>query len=530
MKSCCEEMQKQLSDTKAKTAGLLNETAELKSRGRTLEMKAVVVDAFLKKFQLTSKEINVLVGGVVGEELFTVLHRVRSIHEDCKILLRTSQQRVGLEIMEKMAMHLEEGYEKLYHWTQSQCRTMTNDLPYSSATLRQALQELKQRPILYKYCVDEYVLARRSALVQGFIDALTRGSNNGRPIELVSHDPVRYVGDMMGWLHQAIATEKDHISGLFSEDEREWVAGLLASITEGAGRPLRMRVEQVLLSTSDPVTAYQMVNIVRYYIGVFQMLLGESAPLMSTIRDLAELQNKLFFNTLTVHTSKLLEEVELPDVKLSPPKKLIEMLSILQRVLSSRDISVSSLDDHKQSLKQIIMTCIDPMIQYCNESASSLSTTNMAVYLINCLYLIYSTITLFEFTELALEKLNGQIQAHMDTLVTEQASYMLANVSLSDSYSILQDGSPLTDDIISKMKEEVNGKLSQFFSAPDSFYLPQLTLLVRGKFKEETQQRSIELFLSAYQQIYDGVCAKLGEDNTMIVLQHSPNQARALVT
>ena len=62
------------------------------------------------------------------------------------------------------------------------------------------------------------------------------------------------------------------------------------------------------------------------------------------------------------------------------------------------------------------------------------------------------------------------------TLVTEQASYMLVNVSLSDSYSILQDGSLLTDDLISKMKEEVNGKLSQFFSAPDSFYLPQLTL------------------------------------------------------
>jgi len=32
-----------------------------------------------------------------------------------------------------------------------------------------------------------------------------------RPIELHSHDPLRYVGDMLAWLHQAAATEKEHL-------------------------------------------------------------------------------------------------------------------------------------------------------------------------------------------------------------------------------------------------------------------------------------------------------------------------------
>ena len=529
MRSCCQDMQNRLADTKAKTAGLLNETAELKARGRRLEMRGVVIDVFLKKLQLTPEEVGILAGGVVGEELFSVLHRVKSIHEDCKVLLRTSQQRIGLEIMEKMAMHLEEGYERLYHWTQSQCRTMTSDLPSSSPLLRKSLQELKSRPILYKYCVDEYVLARRSALVQGFIDALTKGNNGGRPIELVSHDPARYSGDMLGWLHQAIATEKDHISGLFAEDERDWVSNLLASITEGAGRPLKMRVEQVLLSTSDPVTSYQMVNVVRYYLGVFIILLGETAPLIGVMKELAELQTKLFFSSLTVQTSKLLEEIELPDSQLTPPRKLMEILSVLQRVLASRDISVASLDDHKTSLKQILQTCIDPMIHYCNESASTLTTMEMAVYLINCLYLVHSNVALYEFTELALEKLDGQIQAHLDTLITEQAAYLLGKIGLLDSYNTLQTGE-LTDDVLAPVNEQSKKLMTQFFSAPESSLLPQLALLTSSKFKADAHQRAIQLFLNAYRQVYDAIKGKIGEDKLSNVLPHSPEQVNDLIT
>ena len=52
--------------------------------------------------------------------------------------------------------------------------------------------------------------------MRGFIDALTRGGPGGnpRPIELHSHDPLRYLGDMLAWIHQAIASEKEHAHAL----------------------------------------------------------------------------------------------------------------------------------------------------------------------------------------------------------------------------------------------------------------------------------------------------------------------------
>lgn len=530
MRESCEEMQGKLASTKAKTAGLLNETAELKSRGHTLEMKEEIVTAFLKKFQLTNKEVGVLQAGSVGEELFTVLQRVKRIHEDCKILLRSSQQRVGLDIMEEMAIHLEEGYERLYHWSQSSCRSLTGDLPPSSPLLRRSLQELKDRPILYKYCVDEYILARRSALVQGFLNALTRGSGGGRPIELISHDPVRYVGDMLGWLHQAIATEKDHIQGLYVDCEKEWMSGLLSSITEGAGRPLRMRVEQVLVATKDPVHAYQMVNMVRYYTSVFQGLLGGMAPLMGTLVDLAELQSKMFFSILTVQASKLMEEVELPDTDLTAPTKLIESLSILQKVLSCRDLSVSTLEDHREDLKKILNTTIDPMIQYCNESASSLSSINMAIYIINCLYIVHSTVSLYEYTELALEKLNGQIQAHVEALADHQAGYLLNICGIAEAYDSVKNTGKISEETLEGLKTDAGNKLAQFLSSPDSSLLPQLGLMSSGRNRDEIRKKAFELFINAYEQVYNIVIEQSGKDKVSSILPHSPTQAKDLIT
>lgn len=55
-----------------------------------------------------------------------------------------------------------------------------------------------------KYLIIQVANMRHNALFRRFISALTRGGPGGlpRPIEVHAHDPLRYVGDMLGWLHQ----------------------------------------------------------------------------------------------------------------------------------------------------------------------------------------------------------------------------------------------------------------------------------------------------------------------------------------
>jgi hypothetical protein len=64
-----------------------------------------------------------------------------------------------------------------------------------------------------RYVLDEYYTSRRSILVRAFIDALTQGGLGGtpKPIEMHAHDPKRYVGDMLAWLHQTLPNERENL-------------------------------------------------------------------------------------------------------------------------------------------------------------------------------------------------------------------------------------------------------------------------------------------------------------------------------
>ena len=533
MKTCCDNMQTRLAAAKTHTASLLKETSELQSKSRDLEMQSRVVSAFLDKFQLTPDEREAISGSyrtqtnAVDDQFFTAMQRVRTIHEDCKVLLRTSQQRAGLEVMESMAMHLETAYEQLYHWCQNQCRAMNSEFPEIGMTLRKALKELMERPILLQYCIDEYSIARRMALVRSFIDALTREGNTGRPIELHSHDPIRYCGDMLGWLHQAIATEKDHIASLLSEQGAEQALPILSMVTEGCCRPLHTRVEQVIVSTRQAILAYKLVNLLRYYAGVFQGLLNVRAPMVQTVTELTELQSKMFFSALNAQTAKILEGMEAPLPDLSPSPKVAELLFLLQTILSSQDLTSLGSGHQEQQLLLILTTCIDPLIQSCNDAVSILSRLDRAVYLVNSLYLVQSTVSLYEFTDRQVESLELQMQAHMDTITSEQSGH------LSEVVSFTKFRAALSQNQLSSESFESLGVCSQLLtpliSAPDQYQLPQCKLLASAHLREAVQSKAFEQFCLAYESIYAAVTTERGQEAVTSLFPQPPEQIRKLL-
>jgi hypothetical protein len=72
-------------------------------------------------------------------------------------------------------------------------------------------------------------------------------------------------------------------------------------------------------------------------------------------------------------------------------------------------------------------------------SAVKLSTIEMAVYMVNCVYTIHSMLSLYEYIDEKLEKLDALIEAHIDTLVNEQAHFVLAKTDLLEVYKIVQN-------------------------------------------------------------------------------------------
>ncbi|XP_077396664.1 conserved oligomeric Golgi complex subunit 6 isoform X2 [Festucalex cinctus] len=546
MSTCCAEMTSRLKAAKEQTQDLIVKTNKLQGENHRLEVRAQVAQAFLAKFQLSSEEMSTLRrarDAPVTEDFFKALSRVKQIHEDVKILLRTNQQTAGLEIMEQMAVLQEEAYEQLYRWTQNECRGLTQETCDVSPILTQAMEALQDRPVLYKYALDEFGTARRNAVVRGFIDALTRGGAGGtpRPIEMHSHDPMRYVGDMLAWLHQATASEREHLEALLKqvtlqgvEDNMQEVVG---HITEGVCRPLKVRIEQVIVAEPGAVLLYKLSNLLKFYHHTISSIVGTSAAsLLMTMEEMHMLSKKMFFNSLSLHASRLMDKVELPPPDLGPTASLTQTLALLREVLASHDSSVVPVGARQADFAQVLSCILDPLLQLCTVSASNLGTADMATYMVNSLYVMKTTLALFEFTDKRLEMLEFQIEAHLDTLINEQASYVLTRAGLSYIYNCVQQHSAEQGPLSLLPSMDVSSvkvamvQFDRYLSSPDSLVMPQLNFLLSAAIKDQIFSQSTELVCRAYGEVHTALSSPANAyKDPEHLLPRSPQQVRALL-
>ncbi|XP_068689708.1 conserved oligomeric Golgi complex subunit 6-like isoform X3 [Montipora capricornis] len=545
MSKCCTEMTSRLKSARDQTSDLISKTTKLQGESQRIQMKETVAGEFISRFQLRPEESQALKGtknGPITENFFQALGRVREIHNDCKVLLRTKQQTAGLQIMEAMALHLESSYEKLYRWTQDECRSLTGDLPDLSGMLSRAMAALEDRPVLFKYTLDEYGTARRTAVVRCFIDALTRGGPGGtpRPIELHSHDPVRYVGDMLAWLHQAIASEKELLHSLLknaSTCDQQIQREILSHITEGVCRPFKVRVEQVIVAEPGAVMLFSLANILKFYGTTIGSLIGEEASVTATVFDMNALALKMFFNSLNCHASKLLEKIELPPPDLSPTESLKETMSLLKDVLTSHDASVIPLDARQADYSRIISCLVDPLLQMCNMSASHLNASDMAAYMINCIHQIQSTLAVYEFTDKHIEMLAGQTEAHLDTLISEQASFILARSGVGSLYTVYQENRsqrvPLSSlhGMDAQSVKDAMAKFDKYLSSPDSLIMPQCNLLRTTRLRDTVHKRSVDAVCVTYKTLYEAILDERNKyADVKTLVPRTPDQVTSLLT
>ena len=144
---------------------------------------------------------------------------------------------------------------------------------------------------------------RQATLLSSFTVALTRGGPGGlpRPIELHAHDPLRYVGDMLAWVHQAIAAEREFLEGLFgvrgarrmvgavrefrASEEEGWMGDMMDGAVRGLCGPLKVRVQQTVRSQESSITSYKIANLLGFYMLTMQRTIGKEALLSKTLEE-----------------------------------------------------------------------------------------------------------------------------------------------------------------------------------------------------------------------------------------------------
>ncbi|KAI9020905.1 oligomeric Golgi complex subunit 6-like protein [Phycomyces nitens] len=529
MTSVCKDMQLKLNSTQKKTMLMMEQASSLDEQRSACATRLLIVDGFLEKFMLNEEEIKILTSSLpVGNAFFEALAHLQQIYSDCKLLLTTKHQQAGQHIMETMAMYQETAYAKLYRWTQYESRSsFGNDSIDVSSLMVKALSALQHRPVLLQTILDELAGARREAVARAFINALTRGGPGGtpRPIELQAHDSQRYIGDMLAWVHQACASEREMLESLFQPvtsshksdspslilSSKEVVEDLLDCAMEGTCRPLKSRMEQVLMVQQNALISYRVANLIQFYAVTMSKLVQPEAALAKTLYEITGMAYAHFFKTIQAQADRLLQSPEIPSRDLSVSPLVRDMSTQLRDILASYDSSLIVATNNTGGFPEFdfgetLDALVDPLLRMCEMAVENLDSVDRAIYMVNCMYHLNSVMAPYSFTENKRKLLDIKINELLENLAQEQYKELLQQSGLARINDALLrkekdvplSSMPLMDSI---SFQGAISRLDSFLVRISSEVSPPLRRLSTLQHTRQVQESAIRLLLETYSRI-----------------------------
>jgi hypothetical protein len=474
-------MKRHISSAHQETAPVLEEASELMKQKEQVEAKQKLLRAFNAHFIMSEDDIASLTSTAepINDKFFSLLARAKKIQNDCEILLGTENQRLGLEIVEQTSKNLNGAFQKLYRWIQREFKSLNLENPQISSSIRRALRVLAERPTLFQNCLDFFAEAREHILSDAFYTALTGTSVTGeedttvKPIELVAHDPLRYVGDMLAWTHSATVSEREALEVLFISDGDEIAKGIQAGrdsepwnrISEdenqasnfdgpkalnelvdrdvaGVARVLRQRIGQVIQSHEETIMAYKIANLLNFYRVTFSKLLGEDSVLLESLTTLEESALRQFRVLMRDHIAGLQAETHHAPADLGPPDFLQDGLKQLTAIMRTYETSFVSLNSREADFQPILADAFDPFMKGCENIAKSLEAPSNSIFAINCLLAARNILAPFDFNSERISEITGNIEQYSTSLVDHQYSYFRNKSALEP---LMQALVPLSD-------------------------------------------------------------------------------------
>ena len=143
-----------------------------------------------------------------------------------------------------------------------------------------------------KVLVDEF-----NRQVQGDFEVNGQGrsssiSSDSRPIYMSAHDPVRFVGDLLAYVHSVSVNESETITSIFTmgdDNDKEFeniIQDVTDKILQSLSRPIKARVEQIVSTETKLSTLVQIFNLVELYNIMFTKQLGKAGNIVETVKQL----------------------------------------------------------------------------------------------------------------------------------------------------------------------------------------------------------------------------------------------------
>ncbi|KAF2074632.1 hypothetical protein CYY_004071 [Polysphondylium violaceum] len=573
IKKSCNDICTSFDNTKKISSNLIEKEQILFGTLKEVEEKESAIKDFYKKFTLTPEEQHTLAGKEIDQEFYKTLDRLTDILTECKSNLRNNHyQKATLEIIDHISQLQENAYRKLYSWLKEEIKTNLQkespNVDSIKSMLPIAFKALETRPLLLKHCLDEVADLRGKCISTGFITALTMGGPNGipRPIEINAHDPLRYLGDMLAWIHQSMASEYELISFLLSKisnnsshnnndlspppidpqqpQQIESIEDPILKVLNGTfdviNRPLSIRVEHILQSKPGMIIIYKMVSMLYFYSKITSSITKEKLSKVSLLFDnIKATCLTAFFTHIKDHFDKLERHLTLPNHQdLLPTAEIKDSVHKLSELVATFNSSLMGTQEKEREYTPVFHSFIQKIINLATLSATSskLPLISMAVFMINSLGLIQQCLESYTFAKSNLELLSGQIEAHMDTLVDEQTSETLSSVGIGPKLSILQYSDPKIplSQNIGMDRLSLLQSIRQFDSTIESsfgtFSMPNCEKLDSTKLKNFAKKSVSNLIATAYHSLYTAIHDPFNQyDDPSTIFQYKPEQIKTML-
>ncbi|KAG8217988.1 oligomeric complex COG6 [Butyriboletus roseoflavus] len=536
--------------TEEASRSLLEQAESLRYERQEVETQKSIVLLFLDRFTLNDDEVEAITSREISLDprFFSAMNKTERIRGDCRVLMsgEDGPTKAGMDIMATTSAYLEQGYDKTYRWLTFEFRRIGREsqLEVSSA-MRGAIRRLSQRPELLSDALTFLSEARQSTLLTLFLDALTRGGPSGlpRPIELHAHDPIRYVGDMLAWVHQAIAAECEFLESLFGlngqarmvgatrtfdgSEEAEWVKELLNSSVGKLCVPLKVRVLQTVRAQESSILSYKVANLLQYYMLTMQRTIGDESLLSQTLQEITGLSYKVFLDSIEAQGRALHRiPLELDDPSLSPPHSIIDHAQLLREIMQVYDSSLLSEgkpdpSEASTGFRRILDVMVDPAVVMCaaaaEEKARLRPRWDRAVFVLNCLGYLENVLESFSFTEDKRKEVRDNIEERVRLLEDEHYENILKDASLSDAIHTLETKDPATSLARLPATEpealgKALGKFSLWLSTPDVISSPRLFPLSSSLLAGHVHRGALRRLVRAYSALCEEVRAESARD------------------
>ncbi|TFK31706.1 oligomeric complex COG6-domain-containing protein [Crucibulum laeve] len=540
MLTSCDEAEKQLALTTEASGSLLERAGSLREERQGIEDKKSIISLFLARFTLSEEEVEAMTSRDVpiGQRFFQAMDKTERIREDCRVLMagEDGPSQAGLDIMASTSSNLEHGYEKILRWCSNEFRQIGRDIQLEvSHTMREAVARLRKRPELLTEALTILAETRQSTLQSSFITALTRGGPSGlpRPIELHAHDPMRYVGDMLAWVHQAIAAEREFLESLFGMksdgrmvgsvrkfdrqeevEEEEWIKELMDLAVGKLCVPLKLRVQQTVKSQESSIVAYKIANLLQFYLMTMRRTIGEHALLSTTLQEITDIAYKVFHESIEAQGRALLRiPLDLDDPSLTPPLSILEHTQVLRELMAVYQSSLlgDEAEEERDAGFQVVLDImVDPAVEMCSvmseEKKKVRPRWDRTIFVLNCLSYLESVLEPFTFTSAKQEMVRGVIEERVEVLTEEHYKDIMIDAGLAQVAETCMN--PPTDEPLSRIPSTQPADLqkalrhfSSWLSGPEVVQSTRLAKLTAQRLHGKIHQAALGRMARMYGKI-----------------------------